>query len=130
MTKRQALRDTAVGRYLLKIEKAPALLELDARQSKKFSALVEQLNARRQDIQKSYAAAFTEKRGNPEHATAILKDGTPEQKAELTKKIGLIRQELEAEIAAKANDAIAEFEKGAQEILKEDQQAQLKKLVE
>ena len=128
LTRRQGLRGTVVGQFLLKMETAVPTLNLDAEQSEKLARQLAELRARQQVIVEEYEKAFAQGRGTDD-VRKILSEGTPEEKAELSKRMRALRTQLEAEIAVKSKDTIAAFKQALHDFLSQEQQAQLEPLM-
>ena len=126
LNKRQALKDTPLGAYIVKVQDGLPALKLSARQQQKMAPLLDALKAAQEQSLKDYVSTFTQKLGGG--VEKIRKSGTPEEKAGLDKKTADVRAELFAALQQKARQAITEFEAAAKTILTADQQAALAKL--
>ena len=128
LNRRQALKSSMLGTYIIKLENAAAL-KLDAGQQKRFDALCAGLKASHEKLLNGYTTSFTEKMGNTDDLIRIRKEGTAEERAAVDKKVAGLRKELEAEMNKKSEEAVNDFEKAVKEFLKPDQQEAFAKLV-
>ena len=129
LDRRDALKASVLGAYILKLENASSVLGLEADQALKFSTLLGELKERQASILDEYRTSFTEKVGKPEDIAKTQKEGSAEEKAELNKKIAEFRKDAEKENKKKSEEAIKGFEEKAKDILKETQMDSLKRLV-
>ena len=124
LTRRQALRETPLGAYIVKIQDGLPSLKLSAEQQQKVQPLLDSLKAGQEQSMKDYVDTFTRELGGD--AEKIRKSGTPEEKAGLDEKITVIRAKLQEDLQKKAAVAIQEFGRAAKGILSAEQQAALR----
>ena len=110
LARRQGLRATPLGAYIVKAQDAAKRLKLGDDEQKRLANLLDGLKQKQEKLMKDYIDKFTEMAGSADDMTKIRKNGKLEEVAELDKRIADVRAALTADLQRNSEQAIAEFE--------------------
>jgi len=128
LARRQGMRATPLGAYIVKAQDAANSLKLTGDDQKRLANLLDGLKQKQEKLMKDYVGRFAEMAGTADDMAKVRKGGKPEEVAELDKRIADVRTTLAEDLNRSSEQAIAEFETSIGQVLNAEQMDAFKKI--